>query len=303
MNPCTQRWPHLLLAWLLLGCGGESSTSTSARDAGAFALRVDDPDAVVARVNHAPILRRDLLQQMRDICAVDRSDPQCTTPQSALQSLVQQELLVQEAIHRGLSTRDEVTRARRRALANLMIRTGFHYTKQDIPQHLLRSAYELNKLHFVRPDLVRVSQIIVHADRNHRDDFRHRALGVARQIRDIAASGPLSDNEFRQIAPMMAKKHKEMTIQAQARTITRHGRTVEIFAKAAFALHRPGEISPVVVTRFGYHVIYLIERYPALNVPFEQAIPTLRDRVFDEARRMAFSDWLERLRKSRGVSP
>jgi peptidyl-prolyl cis-trans isomerase C len=43
---------------------------------------------------------------------------------------------------------------------------------------------------------------------------------------------------------------------------------VKPFADAAFAL-QPGEISPIVQTRFGYHLIKVEERKPESKLPYE----------------------------------
>jgi peptidyl-prolyl cis-trans isomerase C len=47
------------------------------------------------------------------------------------------------------------------------------------------------------------------------------------------------------------------------------------FAEAANNLHTPGEISPVVKTEFGYHVLKLIGRTPDAQTPFE----SVHDRI------------------------
>jgi peptidyl-prolyl cis-trans isomerase C len=47
------------------------------------------------------------------------------------------------------------------------------------------------------------------------------------------------------------------------------GQTAPTFANASFAL-QPGEISPVVRTDFGYHVIKVEERRPARHIPLEE---------------------------------
>lgn len=54
------------------------------------------------------------------------------------------------------------------------------------------------------------------------------------------------------------------------------GQTVEPFEKAAFAL-KPNEVSPVVETEFGYHVIQNLEHQPESVVPFEEAKPRIVD--------------------------
>jgi len=262
---------------------------------------VASPTDVVARVNGVPILRQDLLRQMQSSQTqsggVGGRTKGGDKRQQALQALIREELLAQEAARRGFAGHDAVWRTQRRALANLLLRTEFgqHFTKRSISQETLRAAYELNKLHFVRPRAVTVSHIVVMAGNKDPEDHHRQAHVAARQIHDIATSGRLSDDEFRQIAALIKKRHKGMQIKPETFTTPRRGVTVPIFADAAFALKRPGDISPVVQTSFGYHVIYLMEHVAARNISFEQAEDELRERVFEEARQMALERWLQRL--------
>ena len=58
------------------------------------------------------------------------------------------------------------------------------------------------------------------------------------------------------------------------------GRTVPSFEEAAFALNKPGEISPPIISRFGVHVIRLIDRKDSAQLAFEdvkgQIVSSLR---------------------------
>jgi parvulin-like peptidyl-prolyl isomerase len=63
----------------------------------------------------------------------------------------------------------------------------------------------------------------------------------------------------------------------------RVGNMVEPFANAAFAL-KPYQISDVVATKFGYHLILLSERRPGKPAPFEETKDVVTDVYFDRLR-------------------
>jgi peptidyl-prolyl cis-trans isomerase C len=71
------------------------------------------------------------------------------------------------------------------------------------------------------------------------------------------------------------------------------------FEKAAFALKQPNDLSPVVETRFGYHIIQLVERKEAQAVPFEQAKREIGLRLRDEKAKEAIRAHVQEL-KSKG---
>jgi peptidyl-prolyl cis-trans isomerase C len=61
------------------------------------------------------------------------------------------------------------------------------------------------------------------------------------------------------------------------------GQMVPPFEEAAYAL-KPGEVSGVVETAFGFHIIKLQERIPALKIPFEAAKERIGPAVVEERR-------------------
>jgi peptidyl-prolyl cis-trans isomerase C len=69
------------------------------------------------------------------------------------------------------------------------------------------------------------------------------------------------------------------------------------FTRAAHALARPGQQSPLLKTPFGYHVILLDERLPAVKLTFEERRERLTDVVFALRAKTELDSLLEGLKQ------
>ncbi len=80
------------------------------------------------------------------------------------------------------------------------------------------------------------------------------------------------------------------------------GMMVPEFEKAAFALTKPGELSPVVKTQFGYHIIKLNSKKPASVAPLAQVKENIRGVLLNEALNKAVDSAVEAAKKSLKVT-
>ncbi len=72
------------------------------------------------------------------------------------------------------------------------------------------------------------------------------------------------------------------------------------FDEAAFAL-KPGGISPVIQTEYGFHLIKVSARQPARSQTLEEATPEIRKRLFAEREAKKLSEWLKQTRRKTSI--
>jgi peptidyl-prolyl cis-trans isomerase C len=161
-----------------------------------------------------------------------------------------------------------------------------------------------------RPDAVRTTHAIILNDQPARA-VAARALA---EKRAEAVRSAASSDEFVRLAK--ALPHEGFELKAEALSpVTADGRGFEkretgfvgrgsfdkSFAAAANALTRPGEQSPVVESKFGFHVIRLEERIPGSIVPKDQLPALLAPDVMTQRADRARQALLDELRKGAAI--
>jgi peptidyl-prolyl cis-trans isomerase C len=117
------------------------------------------------------------------------------------------------------------------------------------------------------PEEIRVRHILLDL---RSCDAEKRIAELLQQARGPGADFAALASEYSQ-DPGSAKRGGDLGFFAA-------GRMAPEFEKAAFALKNPGDLSGVVQTKFGWHIIRLEERRPAGQQPFEK----VRDAIVED---------------------
>jgi peptidyl-prolyl cis-trans isomerase C len=151
--------------------------------------------------------------------------------------------------------------------------------------------YEQNPKEFTHAERAHVSQIMVRvppgATAKARTDARTRIEEILKSIR--------AGESFESVA----RKHSEgpeASRGGDTGLVTRGGKVPPPIERAVFSL-RPGEMSDIIETRLGYHIILVTERFPEGVTPFEEAQRSIRAKLMAHARHEALAAYLAGLRE------
>ena len=187
--------------------------------------------------------------------------------ETTLRSLLLIRQMAKEAEDLGLDkdpvVAAEIELARQEILAKRRIAKVVAEVQVPSMEALAKERYATSPAMFSTPETLVVRHLLILREK-HGDEA---AKALADKLRAEIDASPMLDFEA------FAKKHSEEGKAAETggllKPITR-GDTLADFETAAFALEKPGQYSPVVRTRYGYHIIQLVSRTPATRIPYEK---------------------------------
>jgi peptidyl-prolyl cis-trans isomerase C len=133
-----------------------------------------------------------------------------------------------------------------------------------------REFYDKNPDKFKQDAAVRASHILIAVDEKADAAAKKKALAEAQSVLKQAKGGA----DF----AALAKKYSKDGSASEGGDLNffPKGQMVPAFDEAAFKL-KPGEISDIVTTQFGYHIIKVTDTRPPSVVPFEQVNAKIKE--------------------------
>ena len=275
----------------------------------AGAERINQPmrdEDVVARVNGTTIYRKDVKDVVQGILLMQDKEPDAASvgklAEEALDSLIALELLYQESQRRGIKVSDadvdaEINRSKRqfpdaqsfqaamkargitendlrrdtrKTMAVNRLLEGGIWKDVTVTPEQVKSFYDTNQDSFQHPAQIRVSHILVRVPEGASAADRAAAKQRAGALLDQLKAGA-------DFAALAHKESQDATSAAQGGDLgyLAKGEMDSTFEKHAFAL-KPGQLSDVVSTPYGFHIIKVTDRRAAGSTPLAEVEERIR---------------------------
>ncbi|HSB69293.1 MAG TPA: peptidyl-prolyl cis-trans isomerase [Candidatus Methylomirabilis sp.] len=193
--------------------------------------------------------------------------------------MLRRELLLQEAEKRKLGDKPEVTDQVMSLRRELMIRA---LLQEEIGSKIKVEDKDVQEYYSAHPeefsgDKVRARHILVQTEEE------------AKQVQERLAK----NESFEELAKTLSRDSGTAAKGGDLDYFSQEQMVPE-FARAAFAL-KPGEVSGIVKTPFGYHLIKLVDRKKGEPQALEQVKAQLQRRLLDERQNQRFTQWIKDL--------
>ncbi len=149
--------------------------------------------------------------------------------------------------------------------------------------------YEKNPDKFQQPEAVRASHVLVTVPEGAAPAARAAARAKAEDVLKQARAGA----DFAKLA----RTYSDDASKGRGGDLGffPKGQMVPAFEAAAFAL-APNQVSDIVESPFGFHVIKVIEKRPAQSVPFSEAAPRIEQYLRQEQQQAKTKAFVDQLR-------
>ncbi|GAB4369072.1 MAG: peptidylprolyl isomerase [Deltaproteobacteria bacterium] len=243
------------------------------------------PDTVLAEVNGETITSAEFDREAGALPPYMR--PILETPSGRkqfLESLITRNLLLQEAMRRGIDRRPEVVRRLGQARRSIVLDALLREVGEKAPglsEEMLRKRYEEHAEDYRAGERVRVRQIL----------YKEKAQA------ETAAKKSRKGEPFEKLM----KEAETLGGKASEPGFIERGQTDPEFESAAFAAS-PGTVAGPVRTIYGFHLIEVLEKRPAGPIPFEEVREKIAEEMRESAQREAFEQLVSGLRKASRVT-
>lgn len=239
------------------------------------------------------VLTRERLQTELSVLPPEVLDRLASDPQAALtfvNALVKLRTFAAEAERTGVAAQPEVRAgvetARSRVLGDALRKHVLETLEEPDFEVLARERYLANREQYQKPEQVTARHILLKvpeaADAAQAEQRKQELEAIAARVR--------AGESFQELARQYSEDEGSADLGGDLPPFGR-GRMVKPFEEAAFRLREPGELSDVVRSQHGWHLIQLIEYQPAGPMSYEEVKKAIVSKLRAEYRHDYLAAW------------
>lgn len=245
---------------------------------GNFSVVKAEEDKILAQVGDEKITVKEFDEQLKSLPPqlqmMVTSNPEAKV--QLLESWVQMNLFAKEAKSMKLDEdpqfKQKFAKVRDSLLAQEFVKRELEKAPQIKPEEI-KKFYDDNKKEFVKPESVHARHILIKVDQNADEKAKKEAEAKANDIKKKLAAGKDFAELAKEFSDDPGSKQKGGDLGFFAK-----GRMVPEFEKAAFEL-KVNEISNLVKSNFGYHIIQVLEKKPQEEMKYEEVSREIEERL------------------------
>lgn len=172
--------------------------------------------------------------------------------------------------------------------------------KITISDDEVKKFYDDNPGQFEEPEMVRASHILLSTkDMDTKQELSDEKKTAKKKLAEELVKRARAGEDFAKLAKEYSEDPGSKDKGGEYKFP--RGQMVKEFEDAAFSL-QTNQVSDVVTTQFGYHIIKLSEKYPAKKHDLAESAPKIKEYLTQAAIQKQAPDFLKKLRKDSDVA-
>jgi len=167
--------------------------------------------------------------------------------------------------------------------------------KIEVTEEDMKLYYKTRKAEFKTPETARASQILIRVDKSataeEKEKSREKLAGVLKRIK--------AGEDFSKLASGISEDEGTKAKGGDMGPVQK-GRVMPEFDSVIFSL-KAGEVSDVVETRLGFHLIKVDERNEPVFEPYEKVRDKVQERVLAEFQKARKEEFVQKAMKDAGA--
>ncbi|MEP6662438.1 MAG: peptidylprolyl isomerase, partial [Verrucomicrobiota bacterium] len=213
---------------------------------------------------------------------------------SAKKQFPSEEMFEQQLKATGITFAQFRTRANEQAIAEMVIERELKPSIK-VPESAAKKFYDENPARFERPETVRAAHILISTvDKATQQPLpaakKKEKEQLAKSVRERAKKGEDFGKLAKEFSEDPGSKDKG------GEYVFARGEMVPEFETAAFSM-QTNQVSDLVETRYGYHIIKLLQKIPPEKLEFAKVLPDLTEGLTQQELQKQLPDYFGKIKK------